>query len=110
MLLIPLQAVPNQTLQVQLGGQNCTLNVYQFLYGLFIDVLVNNQVICTGIICQNLNRIVRYAYLGFVGDFTFFDTQGETDPIYTGLGSRYQLFYLSPSDALLAAAQASLGG
>lgn len=98
MLTVPLQAVPNQTLQIQLGNQACALNVYQFQYGLFMDIYVSGTLIIGGVICQNLNRIVRSLYLGFIGDFAFYDTQGTSDPVYTGLGSRFVLLYLSPSD------------
>jgi hypothetical protein len=98
MLIVPTQAVPNQSLQVQLGNQACTLNVYQYPYGLFMDVYVSGAIIIGGVICENLNRIVRDFYLGFVGDFVWFDTQGSNDPIYTGLGSRYQLIYLEAAD------------
>lgn len=100
-LTVPIQAVPNQTLQVQLGGQPCVLNIYQLAYGLFMDVYVSNSLIVAGVICENLNRIVRDLYLGFVGDFVFVDTQGAMnpqDPVYTGLGSRYQLIYLEATD------------
>lgn len=101
MQTVPLQAIPNQTLNVQLGGQACILNVYQLAFGLFMDLYVGNSLIVTGVICENLNRIVRSLYLGFSGDLCFFDTQGGSDPqdpIYTGLGARYQLVYLTPSD------------
>jgi hypothetical protein len=96
---VPIRPVPNQTLTIQLGGQNCQLNIYQQLYGLFMDVYVNNVLIIGGVICENLNRIVRDSYLGFLGDFTFVDTtSGESDPGYTGLGSRYLLIYLAESE------------
>ena len=101
MQTIPIRAIPNQTMQVQLGGQPCIINVYQLAYGLFLDLYVGNSLIVAGVICENLNRIVRSAYLGFVGDLCFYDTQGAQnpqDPIYTGLGSRFQLVYLAESD------------
>ena len=100
MMQVPVQAVPNQTLQVQLAGQACTLNIYETTFGLFMDVLVNSTQIVGGVLCENLNRIVRSLYLGFEGDFGWYDTQGTTDPIYSGLGSRYQLIYLEPGDLL----------
>ena len=39
-----------------------------------------------------------------IGDLAFFDTQpsamnGPADPGYTGLGSRWPLYYLSPTEA-----------
>lgn len=98
MLIVPVQPVANQTFQVQLGGQACTLNIRQLAYGLFMDVIVNSAAIISGVVCENLNRIVRNSYLGFTGDFVFLDTQGETDPVYTGLGSQYLLVYLEEGD------------
>jgi hypothetical protein len=98
MLVIPLQPLPNQTLQVQVADQACTLNVYQQAYGLYVDVLLDGAVVIAGVIAENLNRIVRNAYLGLAGDFCFLDTQGSDDPIYTGLGTRWQLLYLAEAD------------
>lgn len=98
MQVIPIQPLPNQTMQVQLANQPCTLNIYQLAYGLFIDVVLNDSIIVGGVICENLNRIVRSLYLGFVGDFVFVDTQGTDDPIYTGLGDRFILVYLEEAD------------
>ncbi len=98
MLVVPLQAIPNQSLQSNLNGQPCQLNVYQTLYGLFIDVYVNGVLIIGGVICLNFNRIVRNLYLGFSGDLFFWDTQGASDPVYTGLASRYLLVYAFPSE------------
>lgn len=98
MLVVPIQPLANQTLQVQLANQPCTLHIYQEAYGLYINVYINNTLIIAGVICEDRNRIVRSTYLGFVGDFIFVDTQGQTDPIYTGLGGRYQLVYLESAD------------
>lgn len=100
MLVVPLQALPNQTLYTSLGGQNCTINVFQYAYGLFLDLYVGSTLIVSCVICLNANLIVRSAYLGFDGDLAFVDTQGDADPVYTGFGpgARYQLLYLTTSD------------
>lgn len=107
MLVIPTQPIANQTLQVQLNGQACTLNVYQQAYGLYVDVFVGATLIIEGVIGLNGNLIVRSEYLGFSGDLEFIDTQGTDDPIYTGLGTRWQLLYLTPDD--IAAANLAAG-
>jgi hypothetical protein len=99
--IVPTKPIPNQTLQAQLGGQACTLNIYQLAYGMFMDVEVGTTRVTSGVICQNLNRIVRSAYLGFIGDFVWADTQGTDDPVYTGLNSRFLLVYMDP-DSLAA--------
>ena len=98
MVIVPLQAAPNQNVNVSLNGQATTLHVYQTDYGLFIDVLVNGAQIIVGVACQNLNRIVRSLYLGFSGDLMFLDNEGNEDPNYAGLGSRWSLVYLTPQD------------
>ncbi len=99
MQIVPVQSIPNQTLQIQLANQPCTLNLYQTMFGLFMDVYVGAAPIILGVICQNANRIVRSAYLGFVGDFIFIDNDGDgDDPVYTGLGSTFSLAYLEAAE------------
>lgn len=99
MQVIPLQAVPNQTLTVPLAGQTVDLNLYTRTDGLFMDVFLNGEEIALNVICQNENRVVRDLYLGFPGDLAFYDTQTGidgvgTDPVYTGLNGRYLLVYI----------------
>lgn len=102
--IVPLQALPSQTLQCQLGGQATTLNVYQQAYGLYVDVLLSGQVVVQGIIALNGNLIIRNSYFNYSGDFIFLDTQAApgsgTDPVYTGFGpnGRYVLLYLTAAD------------
>lgn len=99
MQIVPVNDVPNQTFNVSLGGQSTTINLFSTTSNLlYMDVLVNNSPILLGTICQNLNRIIRDTYLGFSGDFVWNDTEGSNDPSSPGLGARYQLIYLSPSD------------
>lgn len=97
--IVPTRPVPNQTLTIQLSNQNVQLNIYQTLYGLFIDVFVNNSQVIGGVICEDLTRIVRSSYLGFIGDFVFYDiTDNKSDPEYTSLNTRYLLVYLEESE------------
>lgn len=98
MQIIPLQVLPNQTVTVTLDGQNSQVNVYQTFGGLFLDLYVNNVLVVGGVICQNLNRIVRSLYLGFSGDLAFIDSQGSDDPVYSGLGTRFVLAYFSAAE------------
>lgn len=98
MLIIPLQPVPNQATTVILAGQYCQIDVYQEPAALFIDLYKNNELVVAGAIAENLNRIVRSAYLGFEGDLAFIDNEGNTDPYYTGLGSRYSLAYITAAE------------
>lgn len=104
MLIVPVQAVPNQTISILLGGQSCQITLTTRFFGLFFDLAVSNENVRNGVICQNLNRIIRYPSLGFTGDFWWTDTQGSDDPVYTGLGSRFLLEYWEASDVAAAAA------
>lgn len=102
MQVIPVNPKPNQTLTTTLAGQNVALRIYQTNnYGLYMDVSLEGVLILAGVICQQANRIIRSAYLGFVGDLVWYDTQNlqsPEDPYYTGLGGRWTLNYLTPTD------------
>jgi hypothetical protein len=105
MHIIPISDTFSQTLSVQLAGQNCKINLYQKSTGFYCDLFVNGSLLIGGVICQNLNRIVRSLYLGFVGDLCFVDTQGTftlpstgLDPSSPGLGTRYVFCYIEQPD------------
>jgi len=100
MLIVPLSATPNQTITVSLGGQTAQIDVRQKLFGVFVDLYVSNVLIIAGALCLDRNPLVRSAYLGFVGDLAFFDTQGTSDPSYSGIGTRWLLAYLSPGEVV----------
>lgn len=93
--VIPLIAQPSQILSVQLGGRSCDIALYQKSTGLFMDLAVNGAQILKAKLCLNGVGLVKYAYLGFVGQLTFIDTEGSSDPTYDGLGARYILVYSS---------------
>lgn len=88
---IPLNPLPSQVLSVQLGAQSCRIAVRQRRTGLFVDLYVQDAPIALGMKAIDRKFMVRAAYTGFIGDLFFVDTQGEQDPFYTGLGSRWQL-------------------
>ena len=98
MQIIPINDTPSQTVVVSLGGQNCEIDLFVKSTGMFCNVRVDGATIIDGVICQNLNRIVRDAYLGFVGDLYFNDTQGAADPTSPGLNTRYQFCYLEAGE------------
>ncbi|KAK0360157.1 hypothetical protein LTR94_028399, partial [Friedmanniomyces endolithicus] len=88
-----MQATPSQVLSIQLATNPVKIQVYQKRTGLFVDIYVNDKPIITGVLCRDRVWIVREAYRGFPGDLTFIDTQGTSDPDYTGLGSRFLLVW-----------------
>lgn len=99
MIRVPLSATPLQTLSVVLGGQACEVALRQNSANMYFDLKVNREPVVLSRIVRNKQRLLLDAqYHGFVGDFLFWDTQGDTQPDYTQLGTRYVLFYLEPAD------------
>lgn len=95
MLVVPLEAVPSQTVNVTLAGQVAQITVRTIGTKLYfsLDGIVTNR------ICRDRQRLLVDAqYQGFAGEFEFRDTQGVDDPVYTGLGARFQLVYLDASE------------
>lgn len=103
MLIVPVDPVPAQTLSVILANQNVQLRLFQLETGLYMDLYMNNETtpFLAGVVCQNVNRLVRNAYFGFIGDFVFIDVLNlDADPVYSGLGTRFFLAYLEAADIL----------
>lgn len=99
---VPLAAVPIQTFTMTLGGQSCEISLRQNGANMYFDLRVNNQDVVLSRIVRNKQLLLLDArYKGFRGDFLFNDTQGDTQPTYTGLNARYVLYYLPPTDPLL---------
>lgn len=91
---IPVKPLPYQSLTVQLGTQQCRITIFQNGEMLLMDLTVNSVRIATSLCCRDRTPIIRYAYLGFVGTLAFVDTMGASDPVYTGLGTRFKLVYV----------------
>lgn len=97
-LIIPVQALKSQTFRVMLAGQNTLVALYQKGDSLFADVSLSGVPLKYAQLCRNRVLIVRQPYLGFTGDLVIVDTQGNDDPQWSGLGSRWELVYLSPGE------------
>lgn len=98
---ISIQPIPSQQLQTVLNGQNCQIAIYSKRQGIFVDLNSNGVDISIGVIARNGIPLVPTAYLGFLGTLLFIDTQGVSDPTFDGLGSRYQLVYMTASEYAL---------
>lgn len=91
---IPLQAIPAQRLQVVLDDQNCTIAVYQRGNNLYMDLAVDADEVFNGAICRYGADVGQSPTLLFDGTLHFFDTQGQADPQYEGLDSRWYLLFI----------------
>lgn len=101
MQAVPLQPIPSQITKIVLGGQNCQISIYQKTQGLFVDITADDVVIMSAVIARDIDPLISRTYTGFVGNLIFVDTQGSSDPDYTGLGSRFNLVYLTADEYAL---------
>jgi hypothetical protein len=99
MMNIPLRPVANQTLAVTLARQAAQIALRQNGAHLYFDLTNNGTTIVRTRICRDRQRLLLdIAYRGFIGDFIFVDTQGTSDPQFSGLGDRYLLVYLAAGE------------
>lgn len=99
MILIPLQAVPSQTLATIVERQAAQIALRQNGDAMYFDLVYRGGAIVLARICRDRARLLTDAhYRGFVGDFAIVDTQGKEDPNYTGLGDRWKLYYLGVNE------------
>lgn len=92
---VPIQAAANQTVKAVLGGQQCQIALYAKTQGLFVDINADGVEIISGVIARDAVPLLARGYTGFIGTLLFIDTQGASDPQYAGLGSRFNLIYLT---------------
>ena len=93
MVKIPLSPVPAQSLKVKLAGQNCEMRIYYRFGSTYLDLTVGGVVVVTGAICRDRQNVVQIAQNAFSGSLFFMDMFGQSDPLYSGFGERWRLFY-----------------
>lgn len=102
MQTIPLQPVPNQSLQTQVAGQTVTMFLHdKRAQGLFVDIVSNGEPLITSVLALDAVPLIPTTYLGFAGNFLFVDTLGSDHPAAAGLGTRWQLLYLTAAEYAL---------
>ena len=97
MIEIPVNSTADQQLSVVLAGQNCVIRIYTLSTGMYLDLSVDGNQICTGSLIWGNALIVKNRYNGFSGNLMILDTQGTDNPVYSGLGSRFVLMYVEDS-------------
>ncbi len=78
----------SQSVSVNLAGQQCTIRLIQRESFMYMDLTVNGNPIMQGVPCLYGNRMVRYSYLGFVGDLVFLDNVGQKRPVLGRAGKQ----------------------
>lgn len=83
---VPVAAVPNQFFTTSINGITWSITLETRLDNLYISLSNNND----GVVL--LNRIcLDRTHLGF--GFVFVDIEGDSNPEYTQLGTRYLLMW-----------------
>ncbi|MCX5616991.1 hypothetical protein NQF87_08425 [Bombella sp. TMW 2.2559] len=90
---IPLQPLPAQEVTCSLSGRQVRLWVRQLSTGLYLDLWLDEQPLIMGAICFNGVDLIRNPASPLPGRLFFTDTQGNADPYYDGVGSRFILQY-----------------
>ncbi|MCX5619464.1 phage baseplate plug family protein [Bombella pollinis] len=90
---IPLAAIPAQSLTCPIAGLQCQFWLRQLASGLYIDITANNTPLLLGTLCQNGTDLLRSPLSPLPGTLYFGDNAGTSDPDFTGLGSRFLLYY-----------------
>ncbi|MGX2975620.1 phage baseplate plug family protein [Ursidibacter arcticus] len=91
---IPLKPVPNQHLTCTIAGQKLDITLNTRLdNALYISVKSDDKPIIFNRVCQNATPLVDVNYSSFKGVLFFVDTQGNRDPNYKQLGTRYRLIW-----------------
>ncbi|WP_455722213.1 phage baseplate plug family protein [Xenorhabdus bovienii] len=82
---ITISSTPNQTTSFSIGTDLIELTLETRLENIFATVKQNGEYLVCNRICRNLTYICRW--------LVFIDIEGNTDPEYSGLGSRYKLVW-----------------
>lgn len=101
----------SQTLSINLGGQACLIALQTLGLDpdahLYFTLSVAGVPVVTTRVCRNLQLLLADAgYRGFQGGFMFVDNQAVVgqelqtgvDPFYQGLGTRFELVYLTAAE------------
>ena len=91
--IIPLDNIPNQKFQIELGEKVCLFEFITRGLFLYMNLSIDGKEQMNGIICLNNVDLIQYKIINIGGRLYFTDTQGELDPIYWGLNDRWLLVY-----------------
>jgi hypothetical protein len=85
--------VPAQKLAAHLAGKAVAVTLFQKATGLFANISMAGLPVVSGVLCRDAVPLINGAYHGFPGDLALIDTEGASDPDFTGLGSRFKLLW-----------------
>lgn len=101
-LIVPITNVPNQTLNVVLSNQNCTINLTSRNGNVYFDLFINTTKNIIYSRKLSLTPVLPYKYMqgNFTGNFILTNNDGNliTNPNYQLFGVSQTLLYYTKSD------------
>lgn len=98
MVTVPLSALPSQSFQIVLDDQDCEIDLLLRGDFFYLNLTVNGEVVQQGAIVMEGVSIIQMPNNFFKGSLAVFDTLGEEQPSWEGLGDRWQMVYFSATD------------
>ena len=99
--IIPIQPTPSQTVKTTVGNAQLRILIACKNQGTFVSINMDDEDISNNVLAHDYCPLIQSDYLGFPGNLMFIDTQGEEDPDYKLLGSRWILVYLTAEEYAL---------
>lgn len=93
MLIVPTSSIPSQSFQIVLDNQDCDIELLTRGERLYLTLAVDGEIVQANALCLNRVSIIQIPNSKFYGTLAFVDTLGSSNPEYSQLGDRYQLFY-----------------
>ena len=93
MQLIPIDKQPNQKFNIRLEDKDVELEFITRGLFMYANIMVQKEPLINGVICLNGVNLNQYPNTKLKGKIYFKDTQGEDDPVYSGLNDRWILIY-----------------
>lgn len=98
-LIIPLGAVPNQSLSIRLEGSRYVLRLKEAGGMMAIDIDRDGDRVVSGMRCAAGTPLLPYEYLERqAGNFMFVSSEPGAIPYWRDFGTRTRLFYLTAAE------------
>ncbi len=97
MVIVPLRAVPNQSLSITVERERWDIAVKAAYGSMIVDLFLNDVVVVRGLRIMPNQPLIPYRYLATTGNFLML-TEGETLPDWERFESDQQLVYATAAE------------
>lgn len=97
MIQIPIAAIPNQSLSIQLDQNNFDIRIHDCGNIMAVDIAINNEVIVTGVRATGGFPLLEYSYLEDNGNLTII-TENDEYPDWRRFGIDQFLIYATAAE------------